>query len=127
MAPSREAVNGLWRREHELFTQELDPYFQDVHEHTIGITDIADTYRDVLSSTLATYTSLVSNDLNRTVRRMTPITVTLMTAALVVGFYDQNFDLMPLLHVTWGALWSLGLMAVSSAASLVIFRWIGWW
>jgi magnesium transporter len=127
MAPSREVVNVLLRREHELFTEELDQYFQDIYEHTVRITDIADTYRDVLSSTLATYTSLVSNDLNRTVRKMTAITVTLMTAALVVGFYGQNFDFMPLLHVTWGAVWSLGLMGATSALSLVIFRWIGWW
>jgi hypothetical protein len=64
----------------------------------------------------------VSNDLNRTVRKMTAITVTLMSAALVVGFYGQNFDFMPLLHVPWGALWSLGRFVDRLARNLPLGR-----
>src|SRR5439155_20701612 len=48
IAPNREVVNVLLRRDHALFGDEFFPYFQDVYDHTVRVMDTLDTYRDLL-------------------------------------------------------------------------------
>jgi magnesium transporter len=127
ISPSREAVNVLLRREQHLFGDDLQPYFQDVYDHTVRAIDSLDTYRDLLTSALDTYLSIVSNDVAQTVKKMTAVTAILMVDALVAGIYGMNFDRMPELHWEYGYAWALGLMLVLSAALWALFRRIEWW
>ena len=48
IAPNREVVNVLLRRDHALFGDESFPYFQGVYDHTVRVMDTLDTYRDLL-------------------------------------------------------------------------------
>jgi magnesium transporter len=127
ISPSREAVNVLLRREQRLFGDDLQPYFQDVYDHTVRAIDSLDTYRDLLTSALDTYLSIVSNDLSQTVKKMTAVTAILMVDALVAGIYGMNFDRIPELHWEYGYAWALGLMLVLSGALWALFRRIEWW
>jgi magnesium transporter len=127
VAPSREVVNALLRREHARFGEELMPYFQDVYDHIVRVIDSLDTYRDLLASALDTHLSIVSNDVSQTVKKMTAVTAILMVDALIAGVYGMNFDLMPELHWEYGYAWALGLMAGVSLALAVLFRRIQWW
>jgi magnesium transporter len=127
ISPSREAVNVLLRREQHLFGDDLQPYFQDVYDHTVRAIDSLDTYRDLLSSALDTYLSIVSNDVSQTVKKMTAVTAILMVDALVAGIYGMNFDRIPELHWEYGYAWALGLMLVLSLVLWALFRRIEWW
>jgi magnesium transporter len=127
IAPSRDVLNVLLRREHGLFGDELQPYYQDVYDHTVRVIDSLDTYRDLLASALDTYLSIVSNDVSQTVKKMTAVTAILMVDALVAGVYGMNFDLMPELHWQYGYAWALGLMVLLSIALWALFRRIEWW
>jgi magnesium transporter len=127
IAPSREAVNVLLRREQKLFGDDLQPYFQDVYDHTVRVIDSLDTYRDLLASALDTYLSIVSNDVSQTVKKMTAVTAILMVDALVAGVYGMNFDTIPELHWAYGYAWALGLMLVLSVGLWAVFRRIQWW
>ena len=92
IAPSREIVNVLLRRDHALFGNEFVPYFQDVYDHTVRVIDTLDTYRDLLASALDAHLSIVSNDVSQTVKKMTAVTAILMVNALIAGIYGMNFD-----------------------------------
>jgi magnesium transporter len=127
IAPSREIVNVLLRRDHALFGDEFLPYFQDVYDHTVRIIDTLDTYRDLLASALDVHLSIVSNDVSQTVKKMTAVTAILMVNALIAGVYGMNFDLMPELHWQYGYAWALALMVVASLGLWVQFRRIHWW
>ena len=126
IAPSREVVNVLLRRDHNLFGDEFDPYFQDVYDHTVRVIESLDTYRDLLGSAVDTYLSVVSNDVGQTVRKMTAVTAILMVNALIAGIYGMNFAYMPELQWQYGYYYSLGLMLLCSLILLAIFRRIRW-
>jgi magnesium transporter len=126
IAPCREVLNVLLRRDQTLFDDQLLPYFQDIYDHTVRTIDSLDTYRDLLASVLDTHLAMVSNEVSVTVRRMTAITAVLMVNALIAGIYGMNFDLIPELHWQYGYPYSLGLMGFTSAVLIVVFRRIGW-
>lgn len=126
VAPERDVLNVMLRRDIPVFGQEDVTYLQDVYDHIVRITDNLDTYRDLLSSVLDSYLSVQSNRLNQIVKVLTVASICLMSAGLVAGIYGMNFEYMPELHWRYGYAWALGLMAVVSASLIVFFRRIKW-
>jgi magnesium transporter len=92
LAPTRDVLNEIVRRDLPLFPQSLHPYFSDVYDHTLRVLDGLDIYRDLLASALDLHLSNVSNRLNQTVKRMTALTLIVMVPTLVAGIYGMNFD-----------------------------------
>jgi magnesium transporter len=126
IAPSREVVNVMLRRDRSLFGDEFFPYFQDVYDHTVRVIDSLDSYRDLLASALDAYLAIVSNEVSQTVKRMTAVTAILMVNALVAGIYGMNFDVLPELHWTYGYPYALSLMATLSVVLWLVFRRLRW-
>lgn len=126
VAPARDVMNVLLRREHQLFPDEFFPYVQDLYDRTNRVIDGLDTYRDLLSSAMDTYLSFVSNDVNVTVKRMTAVTAILMVDALIAGIYGMNFQVMPELHWEYGYPFAIALMVSATAALWIVFRRIRW-
>jgi magnesium transporter len=126
VAPERDVLNVLLRRQLPIFTAEDATYLQDVYDHIVRVTDNIDTYRDLLSSALDSYLSLQSNKLNTIMKTLTIASIILMTAALITGFYGQNFHIFPALSWPIGSLWSLILIAVATVALVVYFRKKKW-
>jgi magnesium transporter len=114
VAPSRDVVNVLLRRDHHLYGD------------VVRVIDSLDTHRDVLGSALDTYLSIVSNDVNQVVRKMTALATILMLDALIAGIYGMNFVYIPELSWRFGYLWALGLMAASTLGLLAIFKRRRW-
>ena len=54
-------------------SQEDERYFRDTYDHLIRISDLIDTYRDLLTSSMDVYLSTVSNRLNQVVKQLTII------------------------------------------------------
>ncbi|MBI2756363.1 MAG: magnesium/cobalt transporter CorA [Chloroflexi bacterium] len=126
VAPSRDVLNVLLRHDLGLFDSEYVPYFQDVYDHTVRVIDSLDTYRDLSSSAIDIYLSLVSNNVNQTVKRMTALTAIFMVQALIAGIYGMNFENMPELRWTYGYPWALGLMASIGLTMVLVFRRMKW-
>ncbi|MCA1647748.1 MAG: magnesium/cobalt transporter CorA [Chloroflexi bacterium] len=127
IAPGRDVVNVLLRRDHTLFGDEFVPYFQDVYDHTARVIDSLDTYRDLLASALDAHLSIISNEVSQTVKKMTALTAILMVNSLIAGIYGMNFDFMPELHLEYGYAYALSLMLVASLLMWMLFRRIQWW
>ena len=71
VAPERDVLNVLIRREVPIFERNSILYLQDVYDHIVRITDSIDTYRDLLSSALDAFLSVQSNRLNQIVKVLT--------------------------------------------------------
>jgi magnesium transporter len=127
VAPARDVMNVLLRREVPIFRSKDMIYLQDVYDHLVRVTDTIDTYRDLLSNALDSYLSLQSNQLNQVMKILTLGSILLMSASLVAGIYGMNFVFMPELRQPWGYPAALALMAVISAALIVVFRRRRWW
>ena len=132
VAPERDVLNVLIRREVPIFTPASVVYLQDVYDHLIRVTDSIDTYRDMLSSALDAFLSVQSNQLNQIVKVLTIASIILMANALVAGVYGMNFDPdfsplnMPELRWYFGYPFALGLMGVVSVGLALFFRWRRW-
>jgi magnesium transporter len=126
VAPERDVLNVLIRREVPIFDHTAIQYLQDVYDHIVRITDSIDTYRDLLSSALDAFLSVQSNRLNQIVKVLTITSIVLMSDALIAGIYGMNFEFMPELHWAYGYPLALGLMLVISVALVLFFRKRKW-
>ncbi len=126
IAPTRDVLNELIRRDVPVIPRELVPYLADVYDHSIRALDGLDVNRELLTSVMESHLSAISNQLNVTVRTMTALTIGLMIPTLIAGIYGMNFHLAPHEETPWGFAFALGVMGVSLVATLSVFRRIGW-
>lgn len=126
LAPERDVLNVLVRRDQPMFGQDVLIYFQDVYDHAIRVLDAIDLYRDQLSSTLEAYLSVASNRLNFVMKRMTALATILMSVTLIASVYGMNFDVMPELHWQFGYGYAIGLMLAIAIGLTVLFMRIDW-
>jgi magnesium transporter len=126
LAPERDLMSTLARRDVELLGQETSVFFQDVYDHVLRVTDAIDTYRDLLAGALDAYLSVTSNNLNQVMRTLTSWSIILMSLALVAGIYGMNFILFPSQNWRPGFAFAMGLMFVIGVGLFAWFKRIEW-
>ena len=76
----------------------LDPdtrdYYRDVYDHLIRISDLIDSYRDLLSGAMDVYLSTVSNRLNVVMKQLTIVATVFLPITALTGFFGQNFGVL---------------------------------
>ena len=65
----------------------------DVIVDTSQALEMANVYTNILSSTLDAFASIISNNLNNVMKRLTSITIILSLPALVTSIYGMNVDI----------------------------------
>jgi magnesium transporter len=83
-------------------------YFRDVYDHLIRISELVDSYRDLLSGLTDVYLTTVSNRLNETMKQLTIIATIFLPLTFVTGFFGQNFGWMVKHIDNAGDFWGLG-------------------
>ena len=126
VAPQRDVLSTLLRRDLPFLQPDLMPYLQDVHDHTLRVTEEIDALRELLSALLDAQFSTSATQLNRTVRMLTAWSIILMSMTLVAGIYGMNFRWMPELEWRFGYAWSLALMLVTGLLLILFFRRRNW-
>ncbi|HEY7035552.1 MAG TPA: magnesium/cobalt transporter CorA [Thermomicrobiales bacterium] len=126
VAPERDVLNVLVRRESPVFDPATIIYFQDIYDHILRVTDAVDTYRDLMSSALDSYLSVTSNRLNQVMKTLTASSIILMSMTLVASIYGMNFDNIPELHWRLGYYGALTLMVLIGAGLGWVFKRIDW-
>jgi magnesium transporter len=89
----------------------------------IRVSDLIDSYRDLLTGALDVYLSTVSNRLNVVMERLTIVATIFLPLSVLTGFFGMNFAWM-VRHVdTFAAFALLGVggVVVSSLVLLVLF------
>ena len=67
--------------------------FEDIIIDNSQALEMSNVYTNILNGTMDAYGSIISNNLNITIRRLTLITIILMVPTLVASFYGMNVDL----------------------------------
>jgi magnesium transporter len=93
-APVREIFNQLTNRDLALIDRDEVIYFRDVYDHLIRISDLIDSYRDLLTGAMDVYLSTVSNRLNSVMKQLTVIATIFLPLTFITGFFGQNFGWM---------------------------------
>lgn len=96
LAPQREVFNALANRPTPLLSPESQVYFRDVHDHVLRINDSLETYRDLLSSTMDSYLTQVSNRLGTATKGLSIFATVTLPFVIVSGMWGMNFQHIPL-------------------------------
>jgi len=126
IAPEREAINVLLRRDVPVFGRHTTDYLEDVYDHLLRILDWVETYRDELSNLSDLQISVASHQLNQTMRTMTAWSIIFMATTLIAGIYGMNFHYMPELDWRLGYPASLLGMLLLGGGMFVFFRRRDW-
>jgi magnesium transporter len=110
---------------------ELDErdYFRDVYDHLIRISDLIDSYRDLLSGTTDLYLSTVSNRQNDVMKQLTIVGTIFLPLSFITGFFGMNFGWLVTKGIT--STWTffilgVGSMVATGALLLRFFKRKGW-
>jgi magnesium transporter len=96
LAPERDALNVLTNRPTTLMTPETQVYFRDIYDHVLRIYDSLETFRDLLSSTLDSYLTQVSNRLGMATKALSVVATVTLPFVVVSGMWGMNFEHVPL-------------------------------
>jgi magnesium transporter len=91
IAPERDSINVLLRRDPPILDPDQIFYFQDVYDHLLRITDSIDTDRELVTTSLEAFLSVENNRLSEIVRRLTVISTIFLPMNFVTGFFGMNF------------------------------------
>jgi magnesium transporter len=87
--------------------------------------EMSNTYANILGGSMDAFASVISNNLNIVMRRLTSVTILLMVPTLVASLYGMNIEL-PYAHESWAFLLVL-LISVGLATLIAMFflrkRW----
>lgn len=125
--PQRETLARLARGEFKIVRAHLLPYYRDLQDRLVRISERADGYRDALTGIMQTHLALQQNDMNKVIKVLTVITVLIAPAQIVTSYFGMNFRHMPELEIPFAHLFVL---AVTITSTAVIFwllkrqRWL---
>lgn len=125
VVPLREVISSLMRREHSAVADELYPYFQDVYDHILRISESSDSLRDLVATIVETNLSLRDYRQNQTMKKVSSWAAIALAPTLITGFYGMNVPY-PGDGTHVGFLWSSALMVGSAVALYGIFRARDW-
>ena len=121
----REAVSSLMRREQSPIAEELYPYFQDVYDHILRVSESSDSLRDLVSTIVETNLSLRDYRQNLIVKKVSSWAAIFGVPALVTGYYGMNVPY-PGFSQPWGVVASGVLIIGASVGLYWLFRRAGW-
>jgi len=122
----REILLRLSRGEVDEMPAETLPSFRDVYDHFLRNHDIAEGYRDLVTSALDAYLSVQSNRMNEITKTLTLMSTVMLPLTFIVGLYGMNFKHMTELEWVWGYPAAIGFMVVVAIGILLWFRRRGW-
>ena len=125
-ARQMEVILRASRGEFTLIPAQLLPFYRDVYDHIMRITDLAENYRDLISGSLDAYMSVVGNRMNEIMKVLTIFSAIMLPLTFIAGLYGMNFDNLPELHWAYSYFVVLGVMLIVAVAMLYFFWRRGW-
>jgi magnesium transporter len=120
LQPSREVLNVLTNRPSSLLTPETQVYFRDIYDHVLRINDSLDTYRELLSSTMDSYLTQVSNRLGTATKALSVVATMSLPFVVVSGMWGMNFTTIPFSGSPHG-FWSMVVVQLVLGIVLLLF------
>ena len=135
--PERDKMAELLRLPEEVMPEEIKVFFRDCYDHAVQALDLAESYRDNISSLTDLYMSDQGNRMNEVMKVLTIISAIFIPLSFVAGVYGMNFQRevppagpnplnMPELYQPWGYPAVLTLMGLMVAGQLFYFYRKGW-
>lgn len=125
VVPMREAVAALMRHESSFVSPELHPYYQDLYDHILRVSESSESLRDLVSTIVETNLSLRDYRENQIMKKVTSWAAIIAVPTLVTGYYGMNVPY-PGSGTDAGAITATAVTFLLSAVLYVSFRRRGW-
>src|SRR5690606_40401648 len=120
-----EALNGLVRRQHEIVQPEVLPYWQDLYDHVLVVSETTESLRDMASSLVDANLSLRDYRQNQVMKKVSSWAAIVAAPTLVTGYYGMNVPF-PGSGETMGVVTATLVLVAVSAFLYVLFRARNW-
>jgi len=118
----REILLRLARGEFDEIPRDVVPFFRDVFDHFVRVTDLIESFRDLVTSALEAYLTVQNNRMAEVMKTLTLMSTVMLPLTFIVGLYGMNFKFMPELTWHYGYPFALGVMALVVIGILLWFR-----
>lgn len=122
VSPQREMLNRLAWDSFSPIRPESRLYFREAYDRLVRVIDLTETLRDLASGALETYLSIVSNQLNQTMRWLAALSTIFLPLTLIASIYGMNFADLPPLHRPNGWMIVVAGMVLIALALMAVFR-----
>jgi len=130
VAPQRDMLNALLSDRVDVpgMNKESEPYFRDLYDNMIKINDLVDSHRDLVSSTMDSYTAQLANRQNDVMKQLTIMATIFLPLTYLTGFFGQNFGWLVNSVGSWEEFFGIGVgtEAVAVIFLLLMFKRRGW-
>jgi magnesium transporter len=124
--PLREPMKRFATGSVPFVTQEAAPFFRDVTDHVVRVSESIETLDGLLSTAFDAHLARITVQQNEDMRKISAWVAIAAVGTLVAGIYGMNFDNMPELHWHYGYGYALVLMLISSVLLYRLFKKSGW-
>ena len=125
LGPQRDVFRVLLDRTDFYFDDQARLYIRDVYDQNIRVYDSLDTLRDQVGNATDLYLSVVNNNMNVVMKRLTAITTIFLPITFVTGVFGMNFGHSPQVDGDPGwFFWAciIGLIAIASGVYYLLKR-----
>jgi magnesium transporter len=123
LAPERDVFSIVTNRPSALLSVETQVYYRDIYDHVLRINDALETYRELLSNTLDSYLTQVSNRLGTVTKALSVAATVSIPFVVVSGMWGMNFANIPLADSPYGFWIMLVVQLGLGGLLLIILRW----
>jgi magnesium transporter len=124
--PLREPMSRFANSAIQDMPTEAVPFFRDVYDHVVRVSDQVSAMDDLLSAALSAHLARVGVQQNEDMRRISAWVAIVALPTMIAGIYGMNFRYMPELDWRYGYPFALALMVASCYALYRFFRRAGW-
>jgi magnesium transporter len=113
VTPLREPMKRFATGSVAFVTQEAAPFFRDVADHVVRVSEQIETLDSLLSTAFDAHQTQIQVQQNEDMRKISAWVAIAAVGTLVAGVYGMNFRHMPELHWRYGYFYAIGVMAAA--------------
>ncbi len=117
-----ETLGSLYKAKHPVIPADLLPYFRDIYDHFLAVSDLIDRYHEEIGNSLDSLVSVQSARINSVIKTLTILSTVILPLTLIAGIFGMNYRL-PGADSPYGFLGALGVMAAAGMGFLLWFKY----
>jgi len=125
MVPQQEVFSKLYHDEYLALDKSQRYLFRNIYDHYVRLTDLMESLRELLVSSLEIHLSATNNRMNQVVKTLTIITTMFMPITFVTSFFGMNFFQKEVALNVWTGWVGLGVsLLFILVIPIVMFLWM---
>jgi magnesium transporter len=126
---SARQLDVLYRISHGEFPQIPDtilPFYRDIHDHLQRISDLSESYKDLVSGLFDIHFSVIANKANDVMKTLAVVSAIMLPLTLLAGIFGMNTKMFPNDQSWMNIIFIIGSMVLLALLLLYYFWRKGW-